>query len=96
MRWAIYAMDSPWQRIAASTDDGDAERRIGFPTHTKMTIRRPRRVGSEWTVPIQTHNFHDSGDQDWACFYSTAGEIVTLETQNLGSGFGHLSGTLPG
>ncbi|GMW03063.1 MAG: hypothetical protein AMXMBFR84_41990 [Candidatus Hydrogenedentota bacterium] len=35
--------------------------------------------------PDQLHTFHDAGDQDWATFYGTAGQIVTVETNNLGA-----------
>ena len=32
----------------------------------------------------QSHNFHRAGDADWAAFYAPAGNVVTLETRDLG------------
>lgn len=35
--------------------------------------------------PNQQHNLHVAGDQDWARFYATPENIVSIETKNLGS-----------
>lgn len=34
---------------------------------------------------LQTHNFHDAGDQDWVRFTATASHGYVIETQNLGN-----------
>ncbi|GMW03065.1 MAG: hypothetical protein AMXMBFR84_42010 [Candidatus Hydrogenedentota bacterium] len=34
--------------------------------------------------PDQRHNFHVQADEDWVSFYATLGDVVTIETNNLG------------
>ena len=33
--------------------------------------------------PVQRHNHHDTGDQDWAKFFATTNQLITLQTENL-------------
>jgi len=35
-------------------------------------------------VSDQTHNFHDEPDEDWVMFYGAVGDVITVETLNLG------------
>jgi hypothetical protein len=35
-------------------------------------------------VPDQTHNFHDEPDEDWVVFFGAVGDVITVQTLNLG------------
>ena len=35
-------------------------------------------------VADQTHNFHDEPDEDWVMFFGAVGDVITVETLNLG------------
>jgi hypothetical protein len=74
----------------------DAEENVSVPVETTVVkLDGPDRYEEDDTpeqanpidvgaVEDQTHNFHDEPDEDWVTFFAAVGDVITMETLNLG------------
>lgn len=78
------ACDNAGNQSAYAGGDGDAQHTVNICGTTPDAYEVDDAVASaRWLLPdapLQMHNFHVEGDQDWVLFYAAAGITYTLAT----------------